>query len=1650
MNLKYPAKLLVLASLFAAASVTAQTQKVRVDDPAVAARLLAQGGKLVADYGSFQIIQADAASAAGESNRVASAEESNFIELHAAHLDTRTTATKSLRQARGSFRGQRLHLVQFAAPVKPEWRAELEQTGVKIISYIPQNAYLVYGDAAALAQAQAWAGTNAVVQWEGAYNDDWKINPAARTTNALGQARSPGTSTFAIQLVDDPAANSNTLAQVDALKLAPVERESRVLGYLNIFVQLPPERLAELATNADVVSIQPYFPPKKFCERQAQIMAGNLSGNVPSAPGYLAWLAGKGFTQAQFDASGFVVDVTDSGIDNGTISPNHFGLHLGGTNSLASRVVYNRLEGTPNPGSTLQGCDGHGNLNAHIIGGFDNLSGTPFADASGYHYGLGICPFVKVGSSVIFDVTNFTSPNYDDLTSRSYRDGARVSNNSWGADTAGAYDADAQNYDALVRDAQPGGSAVATAGNQEMVIVFAAGNAGSSASTVGSPGTGKNIICVGAAENVQPFGGSDGSGIADTGADSANDIISFSSRGPCTDGRFKPDLCAPGTHVSGGVAQAANPAATGTAIACFDGTGVSGGTGGSSYFPSSGQQFYTASSGTSHSTPGIAGACALLRQYFINQSAPPPSPAMTKAYLVNSTRYMTGTGAGDKLPSNSQGLGSVNLGTAFDGVPRILRDQAGADKFTASGQIRTNNGIVADTSKPFRVTLAWTDAPGNTTGNAYNNNLDLTVTAGGNTYKGNVFSGSASITGGTNDAKNNLECVFIPAGVTGVFIVTVTAANINSDGVPNEAPSLDQDYALVIYNATAVAGPAIQGAGYSLTNENCAATNGVVDPGETVTVNFSLQNLGTQNTSNLVATLLATNGVSSPSGAQSYGALNTNGSVVTMPFTFTASGVCGGTVLATFALADGATNLGTVSFTLPLGVQATLSSENFDSVTAPALPVGWSTTAGGGQSAWVTTTTQRDTLPNSAYSTDASSIGSNALVSAAITLPSGASQLIFKHRFELESAGGTTGYDGGVLEIKIGAGAFTDIIAAGGSFVGGGYNTTLSTGYSNPLGGRSAWSGTNATFTSVVVNLPAAAAGQSVQFRWRCATDSSVSQAGWWVDSVSISGSVCCTGPTAPTIQTQPQSQNVIGGSPANFSVAATGTGTLAYQWYFNSNGISGATATNYFIAAADATNAGNYFVVVSNNISATTSSLATLTVVLAPVITQSPSNQTVQTGLPANFTAAAIGAPTLVYQWRKNSNSLAGANGTNYPIAIVTAGDAGYYDIIVTNSYGSVTSSPALLTVVNPVAFSGVLVGWDMAGLSSYGPSPMSATTNAMNVTVTAGLTRGSGFTLSGTAAGGGWGGNGLNSVSAAAAITAGDFATFSLKANAGYAMSITNLSRFDYRRSGTTSATNGLLQYSLDGTAFTDITNLSFPSSSSSGVTLAPMDLSFVAALQNVPPGTNVTFRLVLYGASSSTANWYVFQRSTSVSPYELEFSGSLAPVVVATPPPVITVPPSPTNVFAGNNAGFSVTATGNGPLNYQWLKNGGALANGGAISGAQTNALNFVPAATNHTGSYSVIVTNLGGGVTSSVALLNVVPVPALSFTNSPGGLVLGANGGAVSNRFVVLLATNLVPPVVWVPLQTNLIGTNGQIRFTETNRAAPFRFYRLLFP
>jgi hypothetical protein len=234
-----------------------------------------------------------------------------------------------------------------------------------------------------------------------------------------------------------------------------------------------------------------------------------------------------------------------------------------------------------------------------------------------------------------------------------YNAGARISSNSWGYTSGNNYNADTEAHDTAVREAVSG-----TAGTQELSIVFAAGNSGPGVSTVHPPGTGKNVLTVGASENFR-MTGSDGCGIGNSGADNAMDIISFSGRGPTSDSRKKPEIVAPGTHIEGAASRATG----------YDGTGVC-----NQYWPT-GQTLYAWSSGTSHSTPAVSGFCALIRQFYANNGLPVPSPAMLKAEVAASASYMTGVSANDTLWSNNQGFGRTNMARTFDGAARIRADQ---------------------------------------------------------------------------------------------------------------------------------------------------------------------------------------------------------------------------------------------------------------------------------------------------------------------------------------------------------------------------------------------------------------------------------------------------------------------------------------------------------------------------------------------------------------------------------------------------------------------------------------------------------------------------------------------------------------------------------------------------------------------------------------------------------------------------------------------------------------------------------------------------------------------------------------------------------------------------------------------------------------
>ena len=173
----------------------------------------------------------------------------------------------------------------------------------------------------------------------------------------------------------------------------------------------------------------------------------------------------------------------------------------------------------------------------------------------------------------------------------------------------------------------------------------------------------------------------------------------------------------------------------------------------------------------------------------------------------------------------------------------------------------------------------------------------------------------------------------------------------------------------------------------------------------------------------------------------------------------------------------------------------------------------------------------------------------------------------------------------------------------------------------------------------------------------------------------------------APSIITEPASQTVIVGQPASFSVSASGSAPLRYQWHKNGTAIGGATSSSFAIPATTSADVGAQFtVVVSNSAGSVTSDPGILTANAAsvqPSIVTQPVSLTVASGQPASFSVAASGAAPLRYQWNRNGTAIGGATFSSYTIPATTSADNGAHFIgLVSNSAGNVTSNPGILTI--------------------------------------------------------------------------------------------------------------------------------------------------------------------------------------------------------------------------------------------------------------------------------------------------------------------------------------------------------------------------------
>lgn len=769
--------------------VAAQTTTQKVIAPAGVLDADQAGVTLWHDYGAFALYAVSdtalASLTSSERSQLYMAADMDRILLEAYPFDTQkdTINVPQVWQSAAPA-GSALHLVQFVGPIKDEWLKQIEAVGATPVHYVANNAYLVWADSSARDALATMAADKQFLQFSAPYEPFFKLGPTLRDADL----NSDELVTVTIQMYKHDGRFA-TEAIVKNMLVQSLSNWEPILAYQNLIGVVHASDIATLVQQPDVVWVGERLERELHDEVQNQILAGNLSGDQsgPSGVGYLTWLDSFGFSQDPDDYP--VVDITDDGIGTGSVTSGDPTFHEFGSIANPTRLEY-VSSCAANPSG--EGPDGHGHINTSIVGGYDSRTGFPFQDPNGYLRGVGVNPYGRMAGTRIF------APGYDTsgcggtdtgVIKHSQDNGATISTNSWGCSgCAGTYDDGSQAYDVGVRDAD-----LTESGNQELMIVFSAGNSGSTSGTIGTPGNGKNMLTVGASENQRPGdedgAWTDGCAIGPTGADDAMDIISFSSRGPAPGGRVKPEVIAPGTHIQG----------TASTHASYNGSGVC-----DQYRPGS-QTTFAASSGTSHSTPAVAGVSSLV-YYWLQNNQPvagqgggyEPSPAAVKAYVMNHPTYLTGVSANDTLPSNHQGYGMPNMGVMFDTTPKYVLDQTVI--FDNTGETWTWNGAVADPGKPVRIMMVYTDKAGAIGTSPQVNNLNLAATIGATSYLGNQFSGQWSTTGGTADAANNYEAVFLPAGTTGAIEITVTAFNVADDGVPNYGDGTDQDFALVCYN----------------------------------------------------------------------------------------------------------------------------------------------------------------------------------------------------------------------------------------------------------------------------------------------------------------------------------------------------------------------------------------------------------------------------------------------------------------------------------------------------------------------------------------------------------------------------------------------------------------------------------------------------------------------------------------------------------------------------------------------------------------------------------------------------------------------------------------------------------------------------------
>ncbi len=487
-----------------------------------------------------------------------------------------------------------------------------------------------------------------------------------------------------------------------------------------------------------------------------------------------------------------------------------------------------------------------------------------------------------------------------------------------------------------------------------------------------------------------------------------------------------------------------------------------------------------------------------------------------------------------------------------------------------------------------------------------------------------------------------------------------------------------------------------------------------------------------------------------------------------------------------------------------------------------------------------------------------------------------------------------------------------------------------------------------------------------------------------------------------PSILQHPVDQTVDPGGSAAFTVVAAGSSPLSYQWQKNqvnlSNGghYSGCTTATLTVSSADSGDAASYRCVVTNPYGTATSNAATLTLAAPgpPAITQQPSSQSVVPGGTAVFTVAASGTPPLSYQWQKNQVNL--SNGGHYSgcttatltVSAADSGDAGNYRCIVTNGYGSATSSEASLTVTScstPMLINGGFEGGNTGGVAA------------------------------------GW--------TAYSRPTVPSFIAYTIQT----ASPAEGLQYQQIQSSYVASGGAGVYQVVTGCTPGATYTIAGwFRTNSASGR----------ATVKCAPDGsTSYNSAIDLNPAASTTSSaWVSFSGTVvaSASSITIFLDGQTHVVVtgdgkaaafdgitvtcVGPAAPTITQQPAAQSVCPGGTATFTVAAAGDGPLQYQWQKNGANVSNGGHYSGATTATLTITGTDGTDAAAYRCVVSNAGGNATSNAATLTIRAPTQI--TQQPTAQQVCPGGAVV---FTVAATGDGSPAYQWQKEETNL--SNG---------------------